>query len=200
MELKPDTQVAYEQHTFEGASYASSDLAHLEFYECTFLRCSFAEATLRDCRFVDCIFQDCDLSLASIPDCTFATTRFRDCQLLGINWTEASWPKRGLLRSVGFQHCALSHSTFLGLDLRGADITDCVAHNVDFAEADLSGVNCSGTDFAQSRFLHTDLTKADFVGAVNYAIAPHLNTLKGTRFSLPEAMSLLYGLDIVLIE
>ena len=70
----------------------------------------------------------------------------------------------------------------------------------DFAEADLSLASCTGTDFADSRFLHTDLTEADFVGARNYAISPSLNVLKKTSFSLPEAVSLLYGLDIVLSE
>jgi hypothetical protein len=44
------------------------------------------------------------------------------------------------------------------------------------------------------------LTQADFTGATNYAIAASLNTLKKTKFSLPEAMSLLYSLDIILTE
>jgi fluoroquinolone resistance protein len=56
------------------------------------------------------------------------------------------------------------------------------------------------TDFSNSRFQHTNLTEADFTGATNYAIAASLNTLKKTKFSLPEAMSLLYSLDIILTE
>jgi len=44
------------------------------------------------------------------------------------------------------------------------------------------------------------LTEADFTGAKNYAIAASSNTLKKTKFSLPEAMGLLYSLDIVLTE
>jgi fluoroquinolone resistance protein len=71
---------------------------------------------------------------------------------------------------------------------------------VDFAEADLTLANCTFTDFTNSRFQHTNLTQADFTGATNYTIAPNLNTLKKTKFSLPEAMALLYGLDIVLTE
>jgi hypothetical protein len=45
-----------------------------------------------------------------------------------------------------------------------------------------------------------DLTQADFTGARDYTIAPNLNQLKQTKFSLPEAMALLYGLDIILTE
>ena len=48
--------------------------------------------------------------------------------------------------------------------------------------------------------MHANLTEADFTGAKNYAIAPGMNTLKKTKFSLPEAMSLLYNLDIKLTE
>jgi uncharacterized protein YjbI with pentapeptide repeats len=77
-------------------------------------------------------------------------------------------------------------------------MVECVAKGVDFADADLSQADCGHTDFGESRFLHTDLTEADFVGATNYAIAPNLNVLKRTKFSLPEAMSLLYGLEIIL--
>jgi uncharacterized protein YjbI with pentapeptide repeats len=105
-----------------------------------------------------------------------------------------------LFNAIGFERCAISHSIFLGLGLRRVEIVDCLAHGADFAEADLTQANCAGTDFKDSRFLHTDLTEADFTGATNYAIAPKLNVLRKTRFALPEAMSLLYGLDIILTE
>jgi fluoroquinolone resistance protein len=76
----------------------------------------------------------------------------------------------------------------------------CIAREVSFEEADLTKADCRGTDFSGSRFNHTNLTEADFTGALNYAISPSDNTLKKTRFSLPEAMSLLHALDIVLID
>ena len=49
-----------------------------------------------------------------------------------------------------------------------------------------------------SRFNHTNLTEADFSDATHYNISAVDNTLKKTRFSLPEAISLLYSLDIIL--
>jgi hypothetical protein len=45
-----------------------------------------------------------------------------------------------------------------------------------------------------------DLTAADFNDARNYAIDVKQNRLKKTKFALPEAVSLLKGLDIVLRE
>lgn len=45
-----------------------------------------------------------------------------------------------------------------------------------------------------------NLTKADLRQAKNYSIRPDSNKIKKAKFSLPEAMLLLYGLDIELEE
>ena len=71
---------------------------------------------------------------------------------------------------------------------------------MDFREADLSETDFDGTDLSESLFLNTNLTEADFVGAMNYDISPEKNKLKGAKFSLPEAMSLLFNLDIILVD
>ena len=52
------------------------------------------------------------------------------------------------------------------------------------------------TDLSESLFGETDLTGADFREVRNYRIDPRRNTLAGARFSLPEALALLYALDI----
>ncbi|HVO43090.1 MAG TPA: pentapeptide repeat-containing protein, partial [Aggregatilineales bacterium] len=117
----------------------------------------------------------------------------------GINWTTTVWPKGALFVPVYFSNCDISYSVFIGLEMKRAQIIRCVAKEADFAEADLTQANCSGTNFAGSRFLHTNLTEADFTGALSYSINPTLNTLKKARFSLPEAVNLLAGLDIVIV-
>jgi fluoroquinolone resistance protein len=195
----PDAQEV-EGRSFSGLDLHGQEIGFKEFYSCVFRKCSFLETTLRNCRFVDCEFRECNLSLCRVMDCSFSNTRFQDSQVIGVDWTEASWPKRGFLRTVDFRSCALNHSTFIGLSLRGIELTGCVARDVDFTEADLSRADLTHTDFSQSRFLHTDLTEADLTGATNYSIAPTRNVLKKTRFSLPEAVSLLYGLDIILTD
>lgn len=195
----PDAQEV-EGKSFSGLDLHGQEIGFKEFYNCVFRKCSFLETTFRSCRFVDCEFRECNLGLCRVKDCSFSNTRFQDSQVIGVDWTEASWPKRGFLRTVDFQSCALNHSTFIGLGLRGIELTRCFARDVDFTETDLSRANLSHTDLSQSRFLHTDLTEADLTGATNYSIAPTRNVLKKTKFSLPEAVSLLYGLDIILTD
>jgi fluoroquinolone resistance protein len=172
------------------------------FEACTFTKCSFREAVFEDCVFQECNFRDCDLSLISLCNCRFNNTRFTDSKIIGVSWvdTNLAQSKSIFAKPVDFIKCVLNHSIFLGLNLSGAKLTHCIAREVSFEESNLSLADCSYTDFSGSRFLHTVLTKADFTGATNYIIASGLNTLKQTRFSLPEALSILYNLDIILTD
>ena len=186
----------YEERTFERFDSAGAEIAAAEFRECRFVRCSFSGSVLRACVFDECVFVECDLSLVKLSHSAFSATRFEDSKIIGVNWTEARWSRLRLLEPVRFEKCIINHSTFLGLNLKGVHFTECTAKDVDFREADLSKADFSGTDLSGAQFGSTDLTGANLRGARNYSIAPSENTLKGARFSLPEAMSLLSGLDI----
>jgi fluoroquinolone resistance protein len=100
--------------------------------------------------------------------------------------------------SLEFEGCNVSYSNFFGLPVTRIALKDCVAREVEFGEADLSEAVFTGTDFQGAVFLHTNLTRAEFSGARNYAIDPTANTIKGAVFTLPEAVSLLRGFDIVI--
>ena len=50
------------------------------------------------------------------------------------------------------------------------------------------------------QFRQCNLTRANFEEATGYAIDVKLNEVSKARFSLPEAVSLLRSLDIVLVE
>jgi len=97
-----------------------------------------------------------------------------------------------------FINSQLDYSNFRFLKLAKIKMVKCQAKEVDFIETDLSGGDFRETDFEKSRFFKTNLSHADFKGARNYLIDPANNVLKKTRFSLPEAMGLLQGLDIIL--
>ena len=169
-----------------------------EFIDSTFTACSFVETIFNKCRFVNCEFKGCDFSLSRVPRCSFINSSFGETKLIGINWAQADWSMIDLGKPVQFNNCALNHSTFIGLDLNGLQVLDCNAVNVDFREADLSHANFSGSDLSESLFIHTNLSEADFSHARNYVIDPGHNNLKNAKFSLPEAMSLLYNMDIIL--
>ncbi len=168
-------------------------LAGLSFHDCTFINCNFTESNFNHCTFIDCEFKSCDLSLILVEGCRFNGVQFRETKLMGINWSKAAFMKR-----VDFFDCNISFSTFMELDLTRSQIINCHAKETYFAETNLTKAKFTKTDFVDSKFFHTNLTGADFTGAKNYFIIYSQNTIKKTKFSLPEALSLLYGLDIIL--
>jgi len=195
-----NSQTTYTDQVFKVVHLEGHQILSSEFYDCKFIRCTFAESVFSDCRFVSCTFQGCDLSLIQLPGSTFSATRFEDSKVIGVDWTQADWNAATLGDPISFFNSTLNHATFIGLELSGIGIKDCVAADVDFREADLSRADFSGTDLTESLFTNTDLTAADLSRARNYHIAPQRNIIKQTKFSLPEALSLLYNLDIDLIE
>ncbi len=192
------TQTHYTDRVFRELHQEQAQLVSSEFYDCTFLHCFLAEAVFRNCRFAGCTFQRCDLSLIQIPNSTFSGIHFEDSKVIGVNWAEANWAGARLWDPIRFSRCAVSHSTFIGLSLRGMHMRDCVAEDVDFREADLYQADLAGTDLSKSLFSNTNLTEANLSRARNYYIDAGQNVVKGAKFSLPEAMSLLHSLGILL--
>jgi uncharacterized protein YjbI with pentapeptide repeats len=192
MDLFSQHQEHYDT-TFEALDLKSRVIEAKRFDHCLFTACHFTEAHFIHCRFIDCRFVSCDLSNLKLGGSSFRSVIFENSKLLGMNFTQAA----SLIpfHAVG---CMLDYASFAGLTLKKARFERCSVREVDFAEADLSEGFFGAANLAGSRFLNTNLTKADFRGAVNYTIGPRDNILKKARFSLPEALSLLYGLGIVI--
>lgn len=196
-------QETYEGQRFSGANLINGEIRGVHFDECSFANCNFSGSLLQGCVFRDCTFKNCDLGLARVDGSSFKGVEFRKCKLIGIDWTKAAWGKKGgsaLLKPVDFYRSVLNYSSFFGLEMEGIHLEQCTALEVDFSEADLSGASLKGTDFERSIFRGTNLEGANLVGAMNYVISPTLNNIKQARFSLPEAVGLLYGLEIVIEE
>ena len=170
------------------------------FLDCIFEQCEFNDTMLTDCRFVNCEFHKCDCSLIQVPGCTFSGTRFMETKLMGVNWSQADWADYGLGKPLEFTKCSLSHSTFIGVQLGSVKMKQCQAINVDFREASLCEADFTFTDLQDSLFQGTDLRKADLRSAKNYAIDPSQNKIGKAKFALPEAMALLYSMDIIIDE
>lgn len=192
-------ETEYNKDQFKNLEFKESLFQFKEFNSCTFIKCNFTGTFFQRCRFRDCVFQNCDLSLINVKESAFSNTRFEKCKLVGVDWTQSEWASGKLiLKPADFIGCVLNYSSFIGLNMEKGMMKNCIVHDVNFEDSNLSFVDCTGTDFENSRFARTNLTSTDMRGATNYNIDPLLNTLKKTKFSMPEAMSLLYNLNIVL--
>lgn len=195
-----DNEVDYDRHNFIGARLEAGHVNGKEFYACAFVSCSFRETTFTDCKFYECLFQDCDLSLMQVTGSSFRNTRFENSKVIGVNWIDAAWSKFVPPAPLSFLRCALDYSTFNGLSLVRVSFADCTAKDVDFSEANLTEADFHNTVLSKSRFSQTNLTRAHFVGATDYAIDVTMNVISKATFSLPEAVALLRGLDIQLVD
>ena len=189
----------FDDRIFKQITLESDLVSAKRFYDCTFTGCSFRETAFQDCLFDDCLFLDCDLTMIMVEGCSFKNTRFEKSKVIGVDWTFASWSGIQLQPPLSFLACSLDYATFIGLELPKISFKDCSLKDVEFTEAGLSGADFSGSVLAKSRFHHTTLRGANFVGAVDYFIDLTQNDAAGAKFSMPEAVSLLYALDIELV-
>ncbi|MFD2328329.1 pentapeptide repeat-containing protein [Cohnella sp. GCM10020058] len=194
------TEDEYYDEKFNDLQLANEELSSVRFYDCTFRNCDFSEAALRACKFSGCTFENCNLNFIKVTDSEFVDVSFVKCKVVGVNWTEADWPRTAGRRMLSFNQCTISHSTFIGLKLPGCAIVDCMAKNADFREAELADTSFAGSDLTESLFGDTTLTGADFTRATGYAINPTQNRIQKAKFMLPEATSLLYNMDIEIVD
>lgn len=161
------------------------------FEDCRFEGCTLRETRFVECRFLDCTFEAGDLSLVKFTDTRLAGVTFRGTKLVGVDWTLAA-----SLARLCFDGCALDYGTFVGLDLTEATLARSMAREAQFDDANLTRADCRESDFEGARFANTRLVGADLRGARNYAIDPRSCPVRGARFTLPEAVALLRGLEI----
>ena len=174
-----------------------ADVEGTTFVGCTFDDSHLRELAFRECRFLACAFVACDLSLVDVSGSVFRDVSFDACNLTGVNWSRASATLHDPLE-VDFRDCILDFALFRGCSLEERRIDHCVAHECDLRETVLRGAVCRGTDFAGSNFEGADLSGADFRKARNYAIDVRTTRVAGARFTLPDAVALLEGLEIEL--
>ena len=188
------SETYFEDKTFEGMDFTDGGLSGGEYENCTFNNCRFVNGDLSGITFSECKFINCDLSMAKIVNTALREITFKGCKLLGLHFDDCN----GFLFSVKFQGCQLHLASFYQRSLKGTLLEDCNLQEVDFAEADLTGVIFSNCDLSGAIFQNTTMEKADFRTAYNYSIDPERNRIKKAKFSRMGLVGLLdkYGLII----
>ncbi len=184
-------------HSYERELFDQKDcteiLEQCTFYGCVFRNSSFQATRLVECVFDECEFVDCNLSLLEIVGSVFTGVRFTNCKLLGIDWSSP-----GGFFSASYSGCNMGNNAFTDMNLKKLVFSSCVLGSASFYNCNLQRAVFDDCDLAESQFYRTDLSYADFRTSRNYYVNAETNILKQTRFSLPEAVSLLANLDIVI--
>jgi uncharacterized protein YjbI with pentapeptide repeats len=112
---------------------------------------------------------------------------------MGINWTEAK-----SLSSLSFNDSILDYAIFQSLSLKETPFINCSIKEADFYETDLKKSSFTGSILTHTTFNKANCTEADFRGAMDYTIDVRETNIKKAKFNLPEALTLLHSLDIIL--
>jgi len=183
-----------EDQVFEGMDYTKVSFAGHHFSSCTFKDCLFMESSFCNAQFVFCTFIRCNLSLVNTEGCRFQETTFEACKIVGAKFYLCE--KRFF--SIQAKHCVLKSCNFSDLKMKKVDFSESQFSDCDFKETDLTEGNFSGCMFEETLFHNCQLIRADFRNAQNYEIDPQTNKIAKAKFSLPEALSLLKGFDILI--
>ena len=194
------TENAYYGEHFKKLSKTENTFTDISFEDCSFENCDFSDSLFINCHFLECDFSNSNLSLVSLKGCRFNEVIFKQCKLLGIDWTQIHWPSIALDSQIVFEQSVLNDSSFFALQLPGLKIIECRCKDVDFREGDFNSGSFSHCDLSGSLFSKTNLSGVDFSEASNYQIDIENNRIKGAKFSRFEAVRLLEGLDIELVD
>jgi fluoroquinolone resistance protein len=186
-------KTAYYQERFTALVLSGEDVESIRFEECTFDECRFVDFKFEKCLFIDCDFKGSVLSAIDPIGSRFLRPGFSQCKVIGFDWAKTT-----KLQDLSFTECQIDYSNFSSLQLPRVRMVRCSAKEVRFNETSAVDGVFTETDFQGSTFFKSDLSRSDFRRAKNYSIDLNNNVIKGARFSLPEALSLLYGLDIVI--
>lgn len=194
----------FEGCTFENIIAKEHDLKYKYFTSSIFTNCDFSKCDITGGVFRNCIFTNCNLSLVNFSKADINTTEFSYCKLIGIDWSAIKQRKRYSKRkdkfSILFDQCILNYSIFIGMDLYQSSFSNCILKEVCFEDTDLECSKFTNSDLTDSTFKNSILRKADLSTAKNYNINANLNDIKQAKFSFPEAISLIYSLEIEILE
>ena len=105
---------------------------------------------------------------------------------------------RYLYNRYELEECLIRNCNFTDLNLKKRvfcknQILECDFYNTELSESDFSETTLTDTVFE-----NCNLTKANFSDAKDYQIRPSINKIKKAIFTMPEAVTLLKELDIVI--
>ena len=182
----------FENNIFNAEDFSLDTNKNAEFVGCHFIGIDLSALNFSRLKFIDCEFIECNLSNSTLKSAVFRGVSFKKSKLIGINWTETT-----TLAACYYAESLLDYGVFQGANLKGFSFIDCKMLEVDFSEAQLSKSSFTGSMLRGASFNKANLNEADFRGASEYFIDVRYSTIKKAKFSMPEALTLLSSLEII---
>ena len=162
-----------------------------EYFDCEFIGLNLDEVNLSGCVINDCVFRDCNLSNVSLINSSLNEVSFKDCKVLGFNFNT--------LRSISglkFNDSNLSFCILNSMKTRDIEFISCKLDDSDFSEGQFESLSFEKSKLSRVNFSNSNLLNCNFSYASDYFIDPRFTRIKGSTFSMPEALGLLDSFEI----
>lgn len=170
----------------------------VEYIECSFSKCEFINVNFKNCTFKNCVFQKCVFANAKFDFCTMYNGEFTDSMLIGINWNTLKSKLRGAEPIVKLSGNILKYNSFSQMSFRKFVFSNNTFKECYFLECELMDADFCKDDLEKTQFSDCNLSRADFRDSYGYEINITNNKITGAKFSLPEVVNLLRGLEIII--
>ena len=164
------------------------------FTACRFRGINLTEKDFSRAVFEECEFIDCNLALIKFTGTKLQQVKFVSTKLLGISFIDCD----KLILEMGFEDCIIRECNFSGLEIKGTSFKGSEIFNSDYIGCKLIKAVFKEVKFEDVSFHNSDLSEADFREATGYQINPKNNIVNKAKFDLPEAISFLNYLGILL--
>lgn len=185
----------HEEQVFKSQNFSKQSLEGHTFTSCSFYSCDFSESILRNAKFCGCTLTNCNLSLPKLEGCRFQETQFIECKIVGAEFFKCE----KTFFSPLFKKCLLQYCNFSDLSMKQISFVKSKLQENYFTNTALNGADFTEVDLTETIFHNCDLSEADLSTATRYNIDPKTNKIKNAKFSLPEAVGLLRGFDIIIV-
>lgn len=189
------TEVSISEKTIKSENFSRKNLDNWVFNYCSFISCDFSESILRNTKFCGCSLTNCNLCLPKLEGCRFQDVQFDECKIIGADFYKCD----KTFFSPSFKKCLLQYCNFSDLFMKNTSFNGSKIQESHFTHTLLNGADFNDTDLSGTIFHNCDLCKSDFSSATKYTIDPQTNKIKKAKFSLPEAVGLLSGFDIIIV-
>lgn len=196
--IKESGMPPFSDREFRDLRYGAGDvMSDMSFDNCSFHHCIFDACTFERCRFHGCSFTSCSFVSPLPKNTDMRFCDFRNCMLLAVSFM--SFVNDEYIRTPvnSLQDCKIRNSLFHEMSFPGYDFSSNSFSQCEFSECVLNDASFRGCDLSGTSFSNSDLRGADFRKSDGYVIDIFNNKLKGAKFSSPEVLDLLSGLQIV---
>lgn len=188
----------YNNEVFADLELDGEVLQDMDFCDCVFRNCKIENSEVIRCRFLDCKFENCVIRTIKFSSARASSCEFYNCTMYGINWSALTDDEKSSKPFYAIKDCLLKFNSFFNftmikMDFGQSDLLEC-----DFSECNLQEVKLSHCNLEATSFFKCNLKKADFTSSQGYVVDAKTCDLKDSRFSFPEAISILDSLGVKL--